>query len=335
MKRCYRIGIIGLLVALLAVAIMPALPVWAIALPDSTPSVITKKCYRNILEAADFLIVWEANIPYASLPDDPVTDTFIWEFIDTDGTTVLGSTTGWAYQGSGYNYQAFSMYFDAAAGLTWDPTPSYSLRLQGNPLAFDTPPTYNYTITSSEYSSFTVTADVQDEITIDVLLIAADLDLEWGLATSLVLDDETGQTLSTFGQAYFRGAIYGLQALAPGLFPLALTTIDIADRTWTDSYVSSLENQWSGSWVDTAKQGGAALFGTSFDLLSIILLLIGIIALFIGNTMLTNDHWNAAIDVAFFLIVTAKLSFYGLGYLGLLVALCVIYLGMRLFKFPH
>jgi hypothetical protein len=51
--------------------------------------------------------------------------------------------------------------------------------------------------------------------------------------------------------------------------------------------------------------------------------------------MLTNDHWNAAVDVAFFLVITAKLSFYGLGYLGLIAAMCIIYLGMRLFKFPH
>lgn len=307
----------------------------ATALPDSTPQIIFKKCYRNILETADFLIVWESNIPYAAPPSDPVTETFIWELIGSDGTTVLGSTVGWPYQDDGYNYQCCSMYFDAAAAIAWDPTPGYTLRLKGNPIAFTTPPEYNYTVNSGDYSASVLTADVQAELALDVLLVAADLDLQWGLATSLIADDETGQTLSYFGQAYFRGAIYGIQALAPALFPLAVTTIDLADRTWADTYVATLEGQYAGTWVATAKLAGATLFGTTDDLLSVILLLVMIAGVFVGNIMLTNDHWNGAVDVAFMLVIAAKLSFYGLGYLGLIAALSIIYLGMRIFKFPH
>lgn len=328
------LAVIVLCIGLLLVS--PTLNVFAAtALPDSTPTVITKKCYRNILETADFLIVWECNIPYAVTPSDPVTDTFIWELIDSDGTTVLGSTVGWPYQDDGYNYQCVSMYFDAAAAIAWDPTPGYTLRLKGNPIAFTTPPEYNYTVDSGDYSASVLTSDVQAELALDVILIAQDLDIQWGLATSLIFDDETGQTLSAFGQAYFRGAIYGIQALAPALFPLAVTTIDLADRTWADTYVATLESQYTGTWVATAKAAGAALFGTTDDLLSIIILLVLVAGVFVGNIMLTSDHWNGALDVAFVLIITAKLSFYGLGYLGLIAALSIIYLGMRLFKFPH
>jgi len=323
------------LIVVVALATVPAMPVLAAALPDDTPSIISKKCYRNLLEAADFLVVIEANIPYAVPPTDPVTEVFLWDFIDTDGVTVLGSTVGWPYVDSGYNYQCFSMYFSAAEGLIWDPTPSYNLRLSGNPLAFVTPPIYNYSITSSDYSTLIVSSEVQAELTLDILIMAADLDIRWGLPTSLRTDDETGVTLSTFGQAYFRGAIYGIQNLAPQLFPLTVTTIDLTDRTWTDSYVTTLENQWVGTWVQTAKAAGGTLFAVAYDLLSIILLLGCIIGVFIGNTMVTNNHWNAAIDVAFVMVVTAKLGFYGLGFLGLVAALSVIYLGMRLFKFPH
>ena len=87
----------------------PATPVLATAPPDNTPVVITKKCYRNLLEAADFLVIIEANIPYAVPPSDPFSQTYLWELIDTDGVTVLGSTVGWPYVDSGYNYQCFSM----------------------------------------------------------------------------------------------------------------------------------------------------------------------------------------------------------------------------------
>lgn len=336
MKHILNKALLAIIVALMLVALTPTMLVSAAtALPDSTPQIITKRCYRNLLETADFLIVWEHNIPYGTPPTDPVTETFIWELIDSDGVTVLGSTVGWPYEDDGYNYQSGSMYFDAASGLVWDPAISYTLRLSGNPIAFASPPVYNYTITSGDYNPTIISADVRAELALDVLLIAADLDLQWGLPTSLINDDETGQTLSTFGQAYFRGAIYGLQALAPDLFPLAVTTIELTDRTWTETYVTLLENQYAGTWVATAKAAGGTLFGVSDDLLSVILMFGMVIGVFVGNIMLTSDHWNATADVALILIITAKLSFYGLGYLGLVAAMCVIYLGMRLFKFPH
>lgn len=336
MRRLFIKVLLAVIVGLLVFGITPALPVGAAtALPDSTPTIETKRVYRNLLEANDWLIVWEHNIPYAVPPSDPINETFLWEIIDTDGVTVLGSSTGWAYQDDGYNYQCGSMYFDAAAGMVWDPPAGYTLRLSGNPIAFVTPPTYNYTIDSGDYSTTVIQSEVQAELAIDVLLIAADLDIRWGLGTSLIADDETGQTLSYFGQAYFRGAIYGIQALAPGLFPLAVATVDLTDRTWTDTYVATLEGQYAGTWVETAKNAGATLFGTTNDLLSVILLLVLVVGVFMGNIALTSDHWSGALDVAFVLVITAKLSFYGLGYLGLIAALCIIYMGMRLFKFPH
>lgn len=336
MRKLWHKLALAVIVGLIILLITPAVPVGAAtALPDSDPTVPTKKFYRNLLETDDRLLVWEHNIPYAATPSDPVTDTFIWELIDTDGVTVLGSTVGWAYEDDGYNYQCASMYWDAAAALVWDPAGGYTLRLRGNPIAFVTPPEYNYSIASSEYTTLVATADVQEELALDVLLIAADLDLQWGLATSLINDDETGQTLSVFGQAYFRGAIYGIQALAPGLFPLALTTIDLADRTWTETYVAALDTQYAGTWVETAKAAGATMFGVADDMVSIIMLVVFVAGAFIGNVMITGDHWNGAIDVGLIMILTAKLSFYGLGYLGLVVSLCFIYLGMRIFKFPH
>ncbi len=229
------------------------------------------------------------------------------------------------------------MNFAAAEGLLWDPIAGYTLRLNESPLTFLAPVTFDYPINSVDYSATVITTEVQAELALDILLIAHDLDVQWAFSppNSLINDDETGRTLSIFGQAYFRGTIFGLQALAPSLFPLAVTEIDLADRTWTDAYIATLETQYAGTWVQTAKDAGADMFDTTGDLVSTLMVMGGVIALFVGNTQLTNNHWDAALDVSLLLVISAKLGFYGLGYLGLIVAICWIYTGMRLFKFPH
>lgn len=332
MKRL-QIGILLMVGAALLLSTTPAYT--ATPPPDSDPIIISKKVYRNLREDGDRLSVIYANIPYADLPDDPVTETFIWELIDTDGVTVLGSTIGYVYVNSGYGYNVYSLYFPAADELEWSPDTPYTIRLKSNPMAgFADPLVYNYTVTDEDYTLFSLPADVRTELAIDILVIAEDLDIQWGLeTTSLITEDETGQTLSIFGQSFFRGAIYGIQALAPALFPLAITTIDLEDREWDEAYARELEEQYSGTWIETARAGGAALFSVDYDLLTLIILLAAFIGVVVANIYLTNDHWNGLIDAVFIMIVAAKLGFYGLGYLALIAAIAIIYTGARLWGF--
>lgn len=327
---------IGILLLIGVALLLSATPAYAVTPPpDSDPIVNSKKVYRNLLEDGDRLFVIYANIPYAEPPDEPVTETFVWELIGTDGETVLGSTVGYAYVNSGYGYNVYSLYFPAADALEWQPDPPYTVRLQGNPTAgFADLPVYNYTVTDGDYTLFSLPDDVRTELAIDILVIAGDLDVQWGLeGTSLITEDETGQVLSIFGQSFFRGAIYSIQALAPALFPLAVTNIDLEDREWDEAYAGELAEQYSGTWVETAREAGAALFGTDFDLLTLIILLTACIGVVVANIYLTNDHWNGLIDAAFIMVITAKLGFYGLGYLALIAAMCIIYIGARLWGF--
>ncbi len=327
MKRIW-VAIVSALLAVLSVSSAAG----ATALPDSTPQLLSVKVYRNLLETDDRLVVAYFNLPYATLPTDPASETFIWQFIDGDGTTVLGSTVGYSYVNDGYGYQVVSFYFGANATLEWIPDDSYSLRLIGNPMHFSPPPVYNWQITAGEYTTLSASEDVKAELASDILAIAEQLDGEWGLSISLISEEETGSVLSTFGQAYFRGAIYSIQSLAPALFPLAVRNITPENRQWDESYANALHNQYSGTWVETARAAGGELFGLNYDLGTLILVLGMVVGVVVAGIMITGSHWVGLMDAALVLTVAARLDLIGLGYVILMAAVCLIYMAIRLWS---
>lgn len=326
--------ILFVLLAIIA-ALSLALPAYAdTADPDSTPTIVSVDVYRNLLETDDRLFVIYANIPYAVLPSTPVNETFIWRLIDTDGVTVLGTTVGYAYNDDGYGYNVFSMYFSAADALTWGS--AYTIKLSGNPANFITPPTYNiYTMVAGDYTSLTDSEDNQAALAALILSIADDLNNKWALATAYYLNTQTeaGTRLSLYGEAFFRGAIYGVQAMAPAAFEFVVEDVAITDRTWTDNYTDVLENQYTGTWIDTARDGMKDLFSTSFDLTSVIILIIVCAGLLFANMSIgqAGDFWGGMVDVLFVLVAASRLGVYGLGFLGLIAAIGIIYIGIKIF----
>jgi hypothetical protein len=193
MKRLWLLSVCAALLASLLVA-APARA--DTPYPDSTPTLEQVDVYRNLLETGDSLYVIYANIPYATPPDTDITDTFIVRLIDTDGTTVLGSTVGYAFNDDGYGYNVWSMYFPAADGLVWEAL--YTLRLSGNPAVFVTPPIYNVSIAASDYTDLTTQAENRSALAVRILALADDLDNKWGLAAtaSLLVESEAGTVLS-------------------------------------------------------------------------------------------------------------------------------------------
>ena len=324
-----RLGIAVVIALLLSLA---GSPVYADTLdPDSAPTLVQTDVYRNLLETGDSFYLFYLNIPYAALPDTDVTETFIVRLIGLDGVTVLGSTTGYAFNDDGYGYNVYSMYFPAADGLVWEAL--YTMRLSGNPVVFVTPPVYNYSISATDYTSLVTVDDNRAALAARILTIADDLDNKWGLAVSasLLAQSESGTTLSIYGEAFFRGAIFGVQTLAPAAFAFIIKDVEIVDRTWTSNYTDVLQEQWVGTWVEEAKTGSTNFFGTSYDLLSLLLLLAACAAVFMGNMGIGRggEIWASLIDVLFILAVGARLGIYDLGYLALVAALAVIYLGVK------
>ena len=322
----------SILIAILLILII-AIPALAIALPDSTPTVEAINVYRNLLETGDRLFVIYANIPYASTPDIPVTEAFVWRLIGTDNVTELGQTTGYAYKNSGYGYNVYSFYFSAADALTWGLV--YNIRLSGTPAAFATPPEYNYQVNITDYTSETTQAQNQQDLADRIIILADSLDTHWGLSgtTSLLFQSETGTVLSWEGEGVFRGAIYGCQALAPTAFRLVVTDIIAVDRTWTDNYTANLTGQFAGTWIEPAKTGGGTMFGLGYDLFSIILMAIFCGLIIWANMIFTHDHWNALVDVGILLVAAPHIDLIPLSFTALICALFVIYEGTKVKSF--
>ena len=326
---------LGIVLATIAVFILGAAPVYAdTANPDSTPTIEQMNFYQNSIESGDITLIIYANVPYASLPSTPASRTFIWRLIDEDGVTELGSTVGLDFNDDGYGYNVYSMYFSAsevtALGIVWGT--AYTVRLSGNPSVFDTPPIYNYAVVAGDYSSETVQATVQAEIATRIIDLGTALNIRWGLSAdeSLILENETTTVLSTIGESFFRGAIHGVQAMAPGAFSIVVRAIDIDAREWDPEYSSNVTSQFSGTWVDTAKEGGKALFGADYDLLSIIILLVMCGGVLFGNIWLTGDAWNGMIDATLVGVIGARLGMFDMAFLMLIGFICIFYISAKI-----
>lgn len=332
-KRKTVSGLLSLLLALAILAVIPAGAAMADqADPDSTPTVEID-VYRNLLETGDTFFLIYANIPYAATPDEPVNESFVFRLIDTDGTTELGQNTGYPYVDDGYGYNVYSMYFSAADNLTWGA--AYTIRLSGNPTIFDDPPVYNYPVDSTDYSSLTVTYDVQVEMSIRIMAIANSLDIEWGLGSSysLLYESEVGTVLSIYGEAFFRNAIYGLQALCPQIFRFAVGDVEVTDRTYDEEYAGNLSSQYAGTWVETAQQGGAALAGTSYDWMTVMMVIvIVVLAIFGGMALAAGDFWSGAVDGIIVMVSCARLGFFELAAVGLVTGMAWVYISGKMWS---
>lgn len=324
---------LAIIIIVLCLLLGVAAPSMAIPNPDSTPTVLQINWYRNLLETNDRCVIWEANIPYATTPNATVDDAFYWELIDTDNVTLLGTTTGYAYNSDGYGYNAYSMYFSANESITWEQ--NYTLRLCGNPAQFSIPPQYNYPINVSDYTPLTDSDENQTTLAVRIIEIAADLDNRWGLTTttSLILETESGTVLSIYGESVFRGSVYGCQALAPAAFRFIIDDMDADDRTWVENYSGNLSTQYEGTWIDEAKTGGGTLFGVGYDLTSIIIVIIMCVGLMYANMKITNDQWNALIDVVIVLIAAPRIDLFPLTFTALICALAALYTGTKVKSF--
>lgn len=312
------------------VALMP-IAVFAIDLPDTEPTVDEIRIYRNLRESGDKLMVIYANIPYTTTPSVPVTNAFVWRLIGTDDVTELGATVGYSFQDYGYGYNVYSMYFSPTDNFTWGET-DYTLRLSGMPSAFDDPPVYNYSIGFFDYYALPLQSANQAALVSKIIELAANLDQEWGRtgSDSLIFESESGTVLSIYGETVFRGAIYGVQSLAPQAFRLVVTDIVAADRSWTLNYSGNLSQQYAGTWIAPAKTGGGTLFGVGYDLTGYIIAIGISIGLIYLNSKITRNRYNAFLDIAIILVAAPRIDLIPLSFTALICAIAVLYEGTKI-----
>lgn len=325
---------VAVVIALAVLLVFPSAVFASVDQPDSAPVLDGANgisVFRNLRESGDMLFVVYAEIPYGTPPATPVTQAYTWSL--NDGATELGSTTGFVYNDNGYNWNVYSMYFDSgnvtAKGMVWGTL--YTMKLTQNPSQFVSPTYYSFALNAGDYTAYTAQDDNQQALADLIFVLADSLYTNWGLTatTTLTTELDAGRALSISGEAFFRGAIYGVQSMAPSIFSTAIRDISIVDRTWNTEFSANLTGQWGGTWVDTAQAAGKALFATDYDLMSIIMVVGLAIAALVANIMVTGDHWNGMIDVAFVSIVLARLGMYDLAILMLIAAMCWFYIGTK------
>lgn len=264
MNRGNALRLLGLAVILLA-CIVPFVtsPVEAKKeQPDNPPTISEVKANRNLITSGDICIYGEYALPYETLPDVPAEDCFIFRLMNTDNSTEIGAITPYTYFDYGYNLGIFSFYFEdsASAGIVWDT--NYTIRVSQNPGQFDSPTYWDFLMPSNAYTSEVTQADNQENMAIRIIDMARDMGDEY-TTTDFLEQSALGTILSVpEGATYFRGAIPGLQAMAPTLFLIQSIEVDWdASDNWTTTQADNYTARFTGTWVGNSENATAVQFG--------------------------------------------------------------------------
>lgn len=286
---------------LLAFAIFMVLfSVWlnvvhAITDPDSPPTIQEIKAYDSVLDDGDLLVVVEYDLEYASIPSEPINDTYLGRFFR--GIDELNSTDPYPFNDKGYGRGLFSMYFTAAqkiaASIEFDNTNSedYRVRFEGKVGVFPggVPTT---TVTNILWQDKTDTKDLLHS-QIKKLALSLEFDSGWS-ANSQDLISSTGgvDLLTDAGEEYFANAIPHLHSMVPSLFSSGVSGANFTEESFETSYSDELDSFWDGNWVDTKFETLATTFKAPKSLLTSLFALFWIVMIvwFTSKMLDDTDH---------------------------------------------
>lgn len=273
----------------------------------SSVSIHDISIYNSLINTGDFLAVVPYTISYTSVPSDAVNKTFLFELIDTDGATLLGSITAYPFANSGYGEGIVSFYFSANNTLTWGA--AYNVKVAESPAFFTSPTYWTFPVASSYYSAYTSNQTANRTLLqTEIVNRAQHLTTAWGISsTPLTQQSGSGIILSSYGEAYFRNAIYGLQQMCPSLFLLQSSNLDYTGRSWDYSLATTLLGTFSGTWVGDAMTGFAGLWGVpTTTATSFVILFLALVAMGVSIWISEGQHIQAAfLDGALVLIFGA------------------------------
>ncbi len=208
-------------------ALVPATPVFAIDDPDDPPEIPAVFVFEGLLEDGDVGVFIEYFVDYtmAGTPTEPITESFLAVFVDTDGTTQLRTTAPFAFNDNGYGAGIAWIFFTAAEatafGLTSASIADYRIWFTGNPtltwVPGPDPPKIIGTI-----DTWQTTGDMNLNLAVRVLTKAQALEAPW-TPDDLVQVTSIGSRLTPLGESYFENAIPNLRNLAPGVFSSGTT----------------------------------------------------------------------------------------------------------------
>lgn len=300
----------------------------AISNPDSAPTITSVSIHTSLVESGDMCITGIYNIPYATLPTTVVDSAwtadkaFIIRLIHTDGVTELGTITPYTYfTSNGYNQGAFLFYFPAATAPTWGA--DYIIRVSENPALFTTSLSWDTTISTSAYAAILTQSYNQADLADKVITISGTLE---GAYSVDLLSTSGGRTvLSTTGENYYRGAMYGLQAMAPSLFFLQSAPIDYTATTWSTGTFDAYATRFTGTWVGTAQAATATQFGLPEQVLMSIPIIVLCLLAVIFSSLLVKKIEPGWVLACLFAILGALLGWIPMALFAVIYQTMAIY----------
>lgn len=230
-----------------------ATPAFAITAPDSL-TFVRYGVFYNVMETGDMFFTAEARVIYAVEPTDyTASEAFLFELVDTDGSTTLSSVPI-----TDYGDRPIGIYLTAAqvTALGLVVGDGYYLRVTGNPLITFAPATVTPALTvlvNTDYED--VELSVGDELPTDNplrnLLIAMATAMEDYDAPALpyIVVVDGYKYITPTGAALFTVAFPGLNYACPVLFQTSIEPMSGDAPESTGAYAESLTifNKWGSS----------------------------------------------------------------------------------------
>lgn len=231
------------LLIVMVLAVLPALPVYAIANPDSPPQVTGVYIFEGCLETGDVGVLIDYYLDYASIPDETATEAYMASFIDTDGTTQLSTVAPYTFTDSGYGRGMIWIYFDEADvtsyGLDSANQALHSVWLMGNPtVESGWPGDPPKTAVGIDYWQTSGTTAIL--LALRVLYLADQLELEWSL--DMIEETSLGSRLTALGGSYFMNVIPNLRAMAPSCFSAGTVAPIYEDLDYSATFGATMTN---------------------------------------------------------------------------------------------
>ena len=322
LKKILRIITVVLIIGLFLIPI----PSYATtSQPSSTPTFTQFSINRNLITTKDVFVYGMYNIPYSSIPSSTVAETFALSIMNSAKTTTYGSVTPYVYHDNGYGKGIVAFYF-ADPSFTWGDT--LYLRIGEIDSQFASPVDVDTAITSG-YSTKVTRADNIAEVEANMLTIGGLLETEFGISFFTTSDGK--DVLTDAGETYLRGAIPGLQSVAPSLFDIQ-QGIDVTTRQYKTTNFDSYQDRFKNTWVGDAMDAGGDMLGMGGNTFMMFLFTL---PLCIGCVIFTSLKFRKTepglILASLFMIMSAIMGWMPTALFAMIFQLFAIYIGYLIF----
>lgn len=233
------------------------------------------KAYRHLLETDDMLVVFHYDIHYDTVPDQPLNKYYHFRLMDADGVTELAAASPYTYYNSGYDEGAGAFYLSSADAPLWGG--AYILQISGNPEYHAAPvPQILYTLEGEDYSALDTPEGNQELLGDYIIQVAQSLQASWGV--EMTVNADAGDILTSAAESYFKGAITGLQYMAPQIFAVQEGQVPTpsplhSGTSQADTYRDRYDGTFIGDFLDDGLFGVPGNVVTGVGILAMCMIL--------------------------------------------------------------